>query len=440
MGLLSNRLDRESLKPGDHIYSWRAAYLYAHHGIYVGDEKVIHFTRTGQKAGTGSVVDVLTVSSAPPPSLIPCPNCPPTNNTSGVTASCLDCFLAGGVLYRYEYSTNPAIFLAKPLDATCTLAPSDPPETVVFRANYLLQNGFGCYNVFKNNCEDFAIYCKTSLLVSDKKSMGQNAHVASVFGKTFMAAASGMLKFANMNIYVKTAWSVGSVVGTHVVSRYSYDISIRSDAIKVPVEEEKKYISHLSLFPSLSPLSHLSLSLSLSLSPLSLSLSLPPSLSHSSPSSECTRSIALHLSVQRSIPNHEPRDEKFEFTISTNSSKKREKNEKNGTPKHSRPRVNRTQTRVLILRHRSTLSNHLSGIRFDQNYTRNRHRYLLKSKHNQVTKETLEVKNNKSGFVTWGWNRRASNRFLLLRSTTVSSINPSRRWEDRLAARDLIQP
>ncbi|KAL4567828.1 hypothetical protein LXL04_023423 [Taraxacum kok-saghyz] len=88
-----------------------------------------------------------------------------------------------------------------------------------------------------------------------------------------------------------------------------------------------------------------------------------------------------------------------------------------------RNRVNRTQTRVLILRHRSTLSNHLSGIRFDRNYTRNRHRYLLKSKHNQVTKETLEVKNNKSVFVTWGWNRRASNRFLLLRSTTVSSFS-----------------
>ncbi|GKB91589.1 hypothetical protein Tco_0963861 [Tanacetum coccineum] len=32
MGLLSNRLDRGSLKPGDHIYSWRTAYIYAHHG------------------------------------------------------------------------------------------------------------------------------------------------------------------------------------------------------------------------------------------------------------------------------------------------------------------------------------------------------------------------------------------------------------------------
>lgn len=33
MGVLSNMIDEKELKPGDHIYSWRTAYLYAHHGI-----------------------------------------------------------------------------------------------------------------------------------------------------------------------------------------------------------------------------------------------------------------------------------------------------------------------------------------------------------------------------------------------------------------------
>ncbi|KAB5560836.1 hypothetical protein DKX38_005793 [Salix brachista] len=33
MGLLSNKIERDVLKPGDHIYSWRNAYLYAHHGL-----------------------------------------------------------------------------------------------------------------------------------------------------------------------------------------------------------------------------------------------------------------------------------------------------------------------------------------------------------------------------------------------------------------------
>lgn len=32
MGVLSNKIERDELKPGDHIYSWRAAYVYAHHG------------------------------------------------------------------------------------------------------------------------------------------------------------------------------------------------------------------------------------------------------------------------------------------------------------------------------------------------------------------------------------------------------------------------
>ncbi|CAI0548335.1 unnamed protein product [Linum tenue] len=33
MGVLSNKVQREDLKPGDHIYSWRHGYVYSHHGI-----------------------------------------------------------------------------------------------------------------------------------------------------------------------------------------------------------------------------------------------------------------------------------------------------------------------------------------------------------------------------------------------------------------------
>uniref|UniRef100_A0A453KBS2 Uncharacterized protein n=1 Tax=Aegilops tauschii subsp. strangulata TaxID=200361 RepID=A0A453KBS2_AEGTS len=32
VGVLSNRVGREALAAGDHIYSWRTAYIYAHHG------------------------------------------------------------------------------------------------------------------------------------------------------------------------------------------------------------------------------------------------------------------------------------------------------------------------------------------------------------------------------------------------------------------------
>lgn len=32
---------------------------------------------------------------------------------------------------------------------------------VLYRAEYFLENGFGEYNLVRNYCEDFALYCKT---------------------------------------------------------------------------------------------------------------------------------------------------------------------------------------------------------------------------------------------------------------------------------------
>ena len=33
MGLLTNRVERSEISPGDHIYTWRAVFTYSHHGI-----------------------------------------------------------------------------------------------------------------------------------------------------------------------------------------------------------------------------------------------------------------------------------------------------------------------------------------------------------------------------------------------------------------------
>lgn len=233
MGLLSNRVDRDSLKPGDHIYSWRTAYIYAHHGIYVGDDKVIHFTRRGQEVGTGTVLDYLLVSSGPSHPHIHCPTCTPPEEGHGVVSSCLNCFLAGGVLYRFEYSVSPAHFLTKARGGTCTLAISDPHNIVVHRANYLLENGFGCYNVFKNNCEDFAIYCKTGLLVLDQITIGQSGQAVSIIGGPLAAVLSSPLRLVTTNVY----GMVAAAVGVYCASRYAADIGMRRDAIKVAVEE-----------------------------------------------------------------------------------------------------------------------------------------------------------------------------------------------------------
>lgn len=202
-------------------------------GIYVGDNKVIHFTRRGEEVGTGTVLDVILVSSGPSRSRIPCPTCIPSTDGHGVVSSCLDCFLAGGILYRFEYAVTPALFLAKARGGTCTLAVSDADELVTYRAKYLLDNGFGCYNVFKNNCEDFAIYCKTGLLVLDKRTMGQSGQAVSIIGGPLAAVLATPLRLVTTNIYGMAA----TAVGVYCASRYAADIGMRMDVVKVPVED-----------------------------------------------------------------------------------------------------------------------------------------------------------------------------------------------------------
>ncbi|KDP20041.1 hypothetical protein JCGZ_05810 [Jatropha curcas] len=233
MGLLSNKIGRDELKPGDHVYSWRLVYVYAHHGIYVGDGKVIHFTRgAGQEIGTGTVLDRIIFSSSPShPSDNPCPNCGDQSRLDGVISSCIDCFLAGGNLYLFEYGVSPAFFLAKARGGTCTLAASDPPEDVLHRAFLLLEKGFGVYHIFKNNCEDFAIYCKTGLLIFTSISVGRSGQAAS-----FLAAANAIISSPLRFLTTSVSGLAAVSCGMYCVSRFISDIGIRRDVTKVSVE------------------------------------------------------------------------------------------------------------------------------------------------------------------------------------------------------------
>ena len=95
----------------------------------------------------------------------PCPLCSDESRSDGVISSCIDCFLSGGDLYRYEYGVTRAFFIAKARGGTCTLASSESEIQVIHRAFYFLRKGFGVYDVMKNNCEDFALCCKTGLKV-----------------------------------------------------------------------------------------------------------------------------------------------------------------------------------------------------------------------------------------------------------------------------------
>ncbi|KAK4798991.1 hypothetical protein SAY86_024356 [Trapa natans] len=194
-------------------------------GIYVGDDNVIHFTRRGKEVGTGTYIDLLLVSSGSYYTQIPCSICTPSEVDHGVVISCLNCFLSGGILYRFEYGVSPALFLAKARGGTCTLAVSDPPEDVVDRAKYLLKNGFGCYNLFKNNCEDFAIYCKTGLLVLDQGAIGQGGQVASIVSGPLASPLASPLRIVTTNIYGMVVYGVAVYCAIRYVADLGEDFS-----------------------------------------------------------------------------------------------------------------------------------------------------------------------------------------------------------------------
>ncbi|KAK2969610.1 hypothetical protein RJ640_008904 [Escallonia rubra] len=236
MGIISNRVERSEIKPGDHIYTYRAIFAYSHHGIFVGGSKVVHFTPERQNDSNScpessliSFDEISDLSSSCPTY----PDCGFRQPNSGVVLTCLDCFLRNGALYCFDYGVSPSVFIAKVRGGTCTTAPSDPPDSVIHRAMYLLQNGFGNYDVFQNNCEDFTLYCKTGLLTVDRLGVGRSGQASSVIGAPLAALLSSPLK-----LLIPSPVGVATVTaGMYCMSRYATDIGVRTDVIKVAVED-----------------------------------------------------------------------------------------------------------------------------------------------------------------------------------------------------------
>jgi len=200
-------------------------------GIFVGGSKVVHFR---PDRNFKSITE--TSSNVDDPTPTPCPTFPDCGfrqPNSGVVLSCLDCFLRNGSLYCFEYGVSPTVFLTRIRGGTCTTALPDPPETVIHRAMYLLQNGFGNYDVFQNNCEDFAMYCKTGLLIVDKQGVGRSGQASSVIGAPLAAMLSSPLK-----LLMPSPVGMATVTaGMYCMSRYATDIGVRSDVVKVGVED-----------------------------------------------------------------------------------------------------------------------------------------------------------------------------------------------------------
>nr|CAB3483729.1 unnamed protein product [Digitaria exilis] len=246
MGLLSHRVERSEIKAGDHIYTWRAGYTYSHHGIYVGGSKVVHFTRK-KEAGAAGLDSAIAMSSLFSQGSDECPTFPDCGfqlPDSGVVLTCLDCFLRGGAVHRFEYGAPPAVFLAKLRGGTCTTARADGgADAAVRRAMHLLQNGFGDYDVFENNCEDFALYCKTSLLPSagagDDHGGGHGGGIAGRSGQAASAVGVPLAALLSTPFRLFAAGPLGMAAvtaGVYCAGRYITDIGVRKDVVKVEVE------------------------------------------------------------------------------------------------------------------------------------------------------------------------------------------------------------
>ncbi|XP_022720039.1 uncharacterized protein LOC111277873 isoform X3 [Durio zibethinus] len=94
---------RDALRPGDHIYSDRTLRLYFHHGIYVGDDMVIHLM------GPSKIYD-----------RPPCKKCGFKPQT-GIFKTCLDCFLEVGTANRQMKLSKQLIVCSKTRASAATI-------------------------------------------------------------------------------------------------------------------------------------------------------------------------------------------------------------------------------------------------------------------------------------------------------------------------------
>lgn len=146
-------------------------------GIYVGEDYVIHFTRTESKR---SILPSLSRTNHKQEISSPCPKCKYQKSINcGVVKTCLDCFRQDGKklqsLHCYEYGWSLLEFeLAR--RGTCTTLPGTKlPHQVVDKASKLhTSNAFGNYNLINNNCEHFATFCRTDIRKSEQTAFVSN--------------------------------------------------------------------------------------------------------------------------------------------------------------------------------------------------------------------------------------------------------------------------
>ena len=135
-GKIFHDIEKWELKPGDHIYSYRKGIFYSHHGIYIGEEgmEVIHFSNVQGK-----------------------------NKSSAIVCSCtLEEFADGGKIRLVAYNVHPVKKKFKRSESS-HIRKSKPASKVIKTAKHYYDNPWEwkAYSLHGNNCESFAVFCKT---------------------------------------------------------------------------------------------------------------------------------------------------------------------------------------------------------------------------------------------------------------------------------------
>ncbi|KAF3577608.1 hypothetical protein DY000_02030036 [Brassica cretica] len=176
--------------------------------IYVGAGKVIHCTRRGGlEIGTGTYLDKIIQISVPRHGGDnPCPNCGDQSTLNGVISSCLDCFLAGGNLYLFQYDVSKAILVARRSSQVNSVCAAGGVASLALR------------------------------FIGVGRTAGQAASLVVCPASVVSAAASAISTTLG---FVTTGFSAMAVAGysKYCIGRVAYDVGVRKYIRKVPVEE-----------------------------------------------------------------------------------------------------------------------------------------------------------------------------------------------------------
>jgi hypothetical protein len=155
IGAWSHAIKRQNLKPGDHIYvrkfniKYVFPYWYTHHGIFVGDKEmeVIHFSGAFLDQGKSA-------------------------ESARIQSCSLDEFSEGAQVRLAAYGTSYLLDFIRKLSVVENTNPVEcrPAEEVIKVAKYYCQHPdlWDTYHLEKNNCETFAVYCKTGVKCSQQ--------------------------------------------------------------------------------------------------------------------------------------------------------------------------------------------------------------------------------------------------------------------------------